>query len=156
MVGGQLILTRVAISMIFFGIIKCHINGAQKLFNPLNGPINTMINFSSSLIFSHSYDEQIHNWGFPFQHKYSQWNPMAWRSKKIHRNSGEVHQHLMSCAAKALWHLGRSAMVVGEFFIYKKETIGTWHQIKCSSIALPSSLRRNAMRFIFYIFFSSK
>lgn len=50
-----------------------------------------------------------------------QWNQNvklkgARRSKKIHENSGEAHQHLMSCAAKVLWHLGRSAMVVGEFF----------------------------------------
>ena len=26
----------------------------------------------------------------------------------------------MSCAAKVLWHLGRSAMVVGEFFLFLK------------------------------------
>jgi len=42
---------------------------------------------------------------------------------KIHENSGGVHQHLMSCAAKVLWHLGRSAMVVGEFFfVFLKES----------------------------------
>ena len=45
----------------------------------------------------------------------------ARRSKKIHENSGEVHQHLMSCAAKALWHLGRSEMGVGEFVLFLKK-----------------------------------
>ena len=76
---------------------------------------------------------------------------------KIHENSGGVHQHLMSCAAKVLWHLGRSAMVVGEFFLFFWKrvkwmpywNIGRWDEITCSSIALLLCPRRNTMRFIF-------
>ena len=51
----------------------------------------------------------------------------------------------MSCAAKALWHLGRSEMGVGEFVLFLKKiylvkwmpywNIGRWDEIKCSSIA---------------------